>query len=237
MKTIKIAHLYYDLMNLYGENGNVLCLKKYLENQNIAVSVDYLTKDDKIDFNKYDIYYIGSGNDENFLIALKDLEKYKDDLKKAIDNSFFIVTGNALNLFGKKYYNKDVEINLLNILDYSVKENKKRLVGEQLYKTNLINQEIIGFENRSTYLIDNNEKNLFESIKGFGNKKNEKNEGIKHNNFYGTYLLGPLLIRNPYFTNYIVKEICKKYNIEHNETYNNFELKAYENYKTFINEK
>ena len=71
MKTIKIAHLYYDLMNLYGENGNVLCLKKYLENQNIAVSVDYLTKDDKIDFNKYDIYYIGSGNDENFLITLK----------------------------------------------------------------------------------------------------------------------------------------------------------------------
>ena len=142
MKEIRIAHLYYDLMNLYGENGNVLCLKKYLENQNIDVTIDYLTKDDKIDFTNYDIFYIGSGNDESFLITLDDLKKYKKELETAIENKFFIVTGNALNLFGKTYYSKNKEIELLNILNYSVKENKKRLVGEQLYKCDLINSEI-----------------------------------------------------------------------------------------------
>lgn len=237
MKTIKIAHLYYDLMNLYGENGNVLCLKKYLENQNIKVEIKYLTKDDKINFEDYDIFYIGSGNDENFMITLNDLKKYKKEIKNAIKSKFFIATGNALNLFGKKYFTKNNEIELLNILDYSVKENKKRLVGEQLYKCNLIENEIIGFENRSTYLMNNKENHLFESIKGFGNKKNEKNEGILKNNFFGTYLLGPLLIRNPYFTSYIVKKICNLNNIEFNEVYNNFELNAYENYKTLINQK
>ena len=128
MKKIKIAHLYYDLMNLYGENGNVLCLKKYLENQNINVTIDYLTKEDKIDFTNYDIFYIGSGNDESFLITLDDLKKYKKELETAIKNKFFIVTGNALNLFGKTYYSKNKEIELLNILK-TVKSKKAVLIS------------------------------------------------------------------------------------------------------------
>ena len=51
MKTFKIAHLYYDLMNLYGENGNIRYLKNRLEEQGIKVEVSFLSKDDKIDFN------------------------------------------------------------------------------------------------------------------------------------------------------------------------------------------
>lgn len=237
MKTIKIAHLYYDLMNLYGENGNVKCLEKYLSKQNIKVEIYYLTKDDNIDFNDYDIFYIGSGNNDSFQVALEDLKKYKNELKNIINEKFFIITGNALNLFGNKYINKDKSIECLSILNYSVKETKKRFVGEQLYKTTFINEEIIGFENRSSMLIDVKESTLFESIKGFGNDKHTKFEGIKHNNFYGTYLLGPLLIRNPYFTNYLVREICLKFNLEFNEVKDELEMKAYEEYKSnFLNE-
>ena len=70
-----------------------------------------------------------------------------------------------------------------------------------------------------------------------GNRKNEKNVGILKNNFYGTYLLGPLLVRNPYFTSYIVKKICNINGIKFKEVYNDFEIKAYENYKTLINQK
>ena len=103
MKIIKIAHLYYDLMNLYGENGNVKCLEKYLTKQNIKVEISYLTKDNKIDFNNYDIFYIGSGNNDSFKIALQDLKKYIDEISNTINDKFFIVTGNAINLFGNKY--------------------------------------------------------------------------------------------------------------------------------------
>ena len=236
MKTIKIAHLYYDLMNLYGENGNIKCLEKYLTKQNIKVEVSYLTKDDKINFNNYDVFYIGSGNNDSFKIALEDLKKYKDKINNIMNDKFFIVTGNALNLFGNKYINKNEIIECLNILNFSIKESKKRFVGEQLYKTTLISEEIIGFENRSSMLIDNKENYLFESINGFGNDKSTKFEGVRHKNFYGTYLLGPLLIRNPYFTNYLVKEICNKHNIEFIETKDNLEIKAYEEYKNnFLN--
>lgn len=236
MKTIKIAHLYYDLMNLYGENGNVKCLKKYLSSQNINVEISYLTKDDNIDFSNYDIFYIGSGNNENFQIVLEDLKKYKKVLKNIINEKFFIITGNALNLFGKKYINEDKIIECLNLLDYSSKETKKRFVGEQLYKTPLIKEKIIGFENRSSMLIDIKESSLFESINGFGNDKYSKFEGIKYNNFYGTYLLGPLLIRNPYFTNYLIRNICLKFNLEFNDVKDELEIKAYEEYKSnFLN--
>ena len=232
MKTIKIAHLYYDLMNLYGENGNIRCLEKYLKMQNINVKISYLSKDDIINFNDYDIFYIGSGNNNNFMITLEDLKKYKNDLKNVIDKKFFIVTGNALNLFGKYYSLKNETIKCLDVLNYSSKETKKRFVGEQLYKSNLIIDEIIGFENRSSKLTDIDEHNLFESIKGFGNDKNNKYEGIKHNNFYGTYLLGPILVRNPHFTNYLVREICKKFEIDFRVHKDEFEVKAYENYKS-----
>ena len=51
-KTIKIAHLYYDLLNLYGESGNVMALKRFIERANIETEIHFLTIGDKIDINK-----------------------------------------------------------------------------------------------------------------------------------------------------------------------------------------
>ena len=75
--SITIAHLYYDLLNLYGENGNVKIIKQQLEDQGIKVTVKFLTIDDELKFNDYDIVYIGMGTEENQLTCLKHLRKYK----------------------------------------------------------------------------------------------------------------------------------------------------------------
>ena len=100
---IHIAHLYYDLMNLYGENGNIKALIYALKSQNIKVNLDKLTINDEIDFNKYDLIYIGCGTESNELIVLNDILKYKKDIKKYIENNKFILaTGNSFELFGKK---------------------------------------------------------------------------------------------------------------------------------------
>ena len=58
-KIIKIAHLYYDLLNLYGESGNIKALKRFIERQNVECEIHFLTLGDKIDFEKYDLYYMG----------------------------------------------------------------------------------------------------------------------------------------------------------------------------------
>ena len=201
MKTIKIAHLYYDLMNYYGEQGNVLALKTSIEYAGFKVNVKTLSVDDEIDFEKYDIFYMGMGTKRNQEIVRKDILKYKDKIENVIDKKMFIMTGNSYELFGKKIDDKKC----LGVLNFESKTTD-RIVGEQVFKSNIIKETIIGFQNRFS---SNNIKDdyLFEVIKGTGNDSESKVEGIHKNNFFGTYLLGPILIRNPYFKDALLKYI------------------------------
>ena len=232
MKKIKIAHLYYDLMNLYGENGNVRYLKKKLEQQGFSVEVYFLTVDENIDFSKYDFYYIGTGSDDNKQIVLKDIIKYKNDIKEAIKSGkYFLVTGNALDLFGEGIISLDNELSVaLEAFRYQVKEEDFRIVGEQYYSTSFTDKKIIGFQNRNSVMINVKEEKLFDVIKGTGYKPNDVTEGIHLNNFFGTYLLGPILVRNPYFTDCIIKGLCDSLGCEYKEDKNDMAYKAYDEY-------
>ena len=201
MKTIKIAHLYYDLMNYYGEQGNVLALKTSIEYAGFKVNIKTLSVDDEIDFEKYDIFYMGMGTKRNQEIVRNDILKYKDKIENVIDKKMFIMTGNSYELFGKKIDDKKC----LGVFNFESKTTD-RIVGEQVFKSDIIKETIIGFQNRFS---SNNIKDdyLFEVIKGTGNDSESKVEGIHKNNFFGTYLLGPILIRNPYFKDALLKYI------------------------------
>ncbi len=237
MKTIKIAHLYYDLMNLYGENGNTRVLCKKLVDQGLKVEVHFLSIDDEIDFSKYDIFYIGSGSEENENIVLEHLKNYLSDLKNAInEGKFFIVTGNALELFGTKLINlDDSSINTLGIFDYECKVTDFRIIGEQVFTCPLIKEKIIGFQNRNTVISDY-PNHLFEVLTGTGYKPKVMQEGILEKHFYGTYLLGPLLVRNPYLLDEIVKEILKFHKLSYKgSNKDDVSYKAYHEYiKNFV---
>ena len=242
MKTFKIAHLYYDLMNLYGENGNIRYLKQALEEQDMKVEIHFLTINDQIDFNKYDFFYMGMGSSDNQNIVLNDILKYKKEIKEAINNGkYFLITGNSLDLFGKSITKNNQEYQALNTFNYFVIEEEFRIVGPQYYNCKLLNNHnIIGFTNRNSLLKDGYNP-LFNVIEGTGCTidKEDTNEGFKEKNFYGTYLLGPLLVRNPFFTDYLVKNICKQNNIKYKEpNQNNFAYKAYYEYiKNFYQDK
>lgn len=223
MKTFKIAHLFYDLLNMYGENGNVRALVKKLEEQGIKVRVDFLSLEDDIKFNNYDLIYFGSGSDENLLLAANYLKKYKDEIIKAInDKKYFIVTGNGLEVIAN-----------LNVLDFKIKQIPFQIIGEQVYESKLIKHKIIGFQNRHSIIEECHEENLFSVISGTGWSIKGKYEGTKKNNFYGTYLLGPLLIRNPYFLEYLVKDILKD---KYKKSKEDISFKAYHEFiKNFVN--
>ena len=216
MKTIKIAHLYYDLMNLYGENGNTRVLCKAFEKQGIKTVVSFLSIEDEIDFSTYDIYYIGTGSEENQLLVNHHLMKQRREIKSAIlSGKFFIVTGNAIELFGKQI-NKLNGKNLktLGIFDYECKEIDFRIIGEQLYTSTLLDKKIIGFQNRQT-VMSNCSDNLFNVVTGTGYEPKVMFEGVHKNNFFGTYLLGPLLVRNPYLLDLIVKQVLATKDIKY----------------------
>ena len=220
MKTINVLHLYYDLMNMYGENGNMRALVKSLEKQGFKVVVDFKSLNEEIEFKKYNFIYIGTGTDENYELAKEDLKKFVKEMKECISNKvFFLATGNALDLFSE-----------LHILNFKVKKIDFRIIGEQIYHYKDINKTIIGFQNRDKVIVENHEKYLFDVIKGTGYDLNYMYEGINNNNFYGTYLLGPLLIRNPYFLEHLVKCITDQYKIDYVNVEHDISYKAYEEF-------
>ena len=235
MEKIKIAHLYYDLMNLYGESGNILALEKAFENQEMYTETYKLSINDKIDFNKYDIYYMGCGSEHNQELVINDILKYKDKIKNAIEEGkHFLFTGNSIELLGK-YIEKvsEEKIETLNIFDFYSKEIDKRIVGEQIMESKLYKEPIIGFQNRQC-ISNNKENHLFEVINGHANNNKLHNEGIHYNNLYATYNLGPLLIRNPLLKDHIVKEILEKKDILY-KSISTVDEKAYNEYiKNFI---
>lgn len=229
---IKIAHLYYDLMNLYGDSGNVKALKMQLENQGVKVELYNLSLEDEIDFKKYDVFYIGSGTEENQRVVLNNLLKYTNDIKDAIEDfKFFICTGNSIELFGNIISDDSNTYKALGIFNYDTKFVKKRLVSDVILKGNFIKDYIIGFQNRSG-IIESNLMNAFDVIKGFGSNQNSDKEGIIYKNFFGTYTIGPILVRNPELLKYIIKNIINK--IEPKHKYKKFsqflEKSAYDNF-------
>lgn len=203
---INILYLYYDILNLYGESGNIKALKYYFESLGIDTHIKFTTLNEEINLKNIDLIYLGMGSENNQLLVLKHLKKYKKEIEKYILNYGFVLsTGNSFELFGKSL---DKEKGL-GIFEYKSKKEDYRIVDEALYKTPLINKYILGFTNRNSVLISN-ENNLFEVIKGVGNTPGDTKEGFNKYNFYGTYLVGPILIRNPEFLRYLCNKIIKK---------------------------
>ena len=213
---INILSLYTDILNLYGDTGNLKVIDYHLNKLNIDHSIDYLSIDDELDFDNYDLIVIAAGTEANRDLALNHLLKYKDKVKKAIeDNKFFLVTGNSLSLFGKSIDDKEA----LNIFNYSTLKTD-RIVEEVVLK-NKFGKDIYGIVNHQDK-IENNEDKLFE------------NEGILYKNFYGTTVLGPILARNPEFLSYFLKRLInskdKDYKIDLDL---NLETLAYDEYIEF----
>lgn len=223
--TINIMHLYYDLLNLYGESGNIKILKKYFEEQNIKVNIHFVTIGDDINLKNIDIIYIGNGTENNQLLALSHLKKYKKEIKEYIENNKILIsTGNSIEMFGSK----TDKIDALNIFNYTTINDNFRVVDEVLLESVLLKDKIIGFQNQEK-ILKINDNHLFKVIKGTGDYPKSNYEGYKYKNFYGTHLIGPLLVRNPklleYICNNLIKEKNKNFKIK--KSNENFENKAY----------
>ena len=213
MKSIKILHLYYDLMNLTGDNGNIVAIEDYLINEGCKYEIDRLSITDKIDFGKYNLIYIGNGSRESQELARQDILKYKYQLKKVFKEKLIIATGNAMELFGSTIDNKEC----LNLLPFKTMYLKDYIVEEKIVDTEFINKPVISFINR------NSEAKIKSHY--FLNQ-----DGIHVDNFYGTYTLGPLLIRNPYLLNKFMEILFKMNDMKITSDYKNVDILAYNEY-------
>ena len=221
---LKILYLYPDMLELYGDYGNIQVLKYRIESRGYKAIIDrYSIGDAAPNFNDYDIVFAGGGADNEQSILANDLIKYKDNIKEAVNNGvFFLLICGAYQLFGKYY--KGVEGNIipgLEVFDYYTVANpdrKKRCIGNIVIDANLsssndiIKTKVIGFENHGgqTFDISDSFGNV---LFGNGNKFGDSEEGFFQNNVIATYLHGPLLSKNPELCDYIIKYcLDRRYN-------------------------
>lgn len=208
---IRILHLYSDFMNLYGEYGNVRLLTKALETKGFEVSVESKTiTDTLIDFDLYDFIYCGAGTESKRTFALNHLKNFKDSLKSAYENNkIMLFTGNAWEMLGKSIELASGEkVEGINLFDFTVKEQSaKRLTGDIKAKAEFLDDTLIGFINKCSE-VEGVSTPLFTLT-----MKPESfafdTEGIHAKNLYGTQVVGPMLVKNPNFCEYIAELIIK----------------------------
>lgn len=207
---LKIEILFPEFCNLYGDISNMKYLKKCLPNANFietAFDEEPCFAKEKVNF-----IYLGPMTENMQEKVITKLKPYKERIEELIEeNIIFLITGNAIEIFGKYIENEDgSKIEALGIFDTYAKR-------DMLHRHNSIfigkwdNIDIVGFKSQFTFAYGNNEENYFAKVeKGIGLNKESKLEGIMKNNFIGTYLIGPILILNPLFTKKLIEKMGVK---------------------------
>lgn len=224
---MKILHLYHDILNLYGEYGNISALSRMLEQNGIAYDLEKKTLNDCLKLEEYDFIYMGSGTERNLLLVMEHLRSYKEALKNSIEQGkILLFTGNAFEMLGKIIYDgKGQEHQGLDLFDFTVTwQNRTRNTADAIFTMEGQEKPLVGFVNKCSN-IEGITNPLFTVKMGLGNEKGGTTEGIREKNFFGTHLTGPILIKNPYFLEWIAALLCEK---ELNTDYLIYERKGYE---------
>ncbi|MBD5640174.1 type 1 glutamine amidotransferase [Clostridium botulinum] len=197
---LNICHLYPDLLNVYGDIGNILVLKYRAEQRGIKIDVSNVSIKDSFPIDKYDIALFGGGQDYEQAIVSKDMvETKKDDLTEYIEKGkVLLAICGGYQLLGKYYTTPEGEkLDGLNILDIYTEGGDTRFIGNTVIKNEDFNETYVGFENHSGRTYIGNLKPLGKVIAGYGNNGEDQQEGCIYKNTFGTYFHGSLLSKNP----------------------------------------
>lgn len=218
--SINILHIYPDLLNLYGDKGNIECMRKRLEWRGIAADVmNCTTESPDIDFLKADIVFLGGGSDRELQIACEKLGKKKNELADYIENGGVILANcGGFEILGKYYLNGEDKVEGLGILDIHTDkpEDGSRLIGNAILECDGIDDKVVGFENHRGIIDIGSYTPFGKVVKGFGNDNKSGYEGVTYKNLIGTNLHGPLLPKNPELCDRILLNALKNKYTEFN---------------------
>lgn len=198
--SLRIAHLYGNLMNTYGDNGNILMLKYVAEKLGAHVTVDIVSLKDRFDPDTYDIAFFGGGQDFEQTIVSEDLPDKKEDLDRFIqEDKVMLAICGGFQLLGQYYIEASGKrIEGLGIMGhYTLNQVNNRYIGDIKIHNEEFNETYYGFENHQgrTFLAED-EKPLGKVVYGNGNNKEDGGEGVHYKNVFGSYFHGPILSRN-----------------------------------------
>lgn len=203
IKKVKIAHLYPNELNLYGDAGNVSCLYNRLIWRGCKVEIAGIGIGDKI--TDFDIMFIGGGQDREMNIISRDLKRKAEMIAYSIESGKTVLAiCGGFQILGQYYRAADGnELSLTGALPFYTIGSSQRMIGNIVTQTKY--GRLVGFENHSgkTYLSGGLSP-LGTVVTGFGNNGKDKTEGVEYKNTFATYLHGPLLPKNPAFADEIL---------------------------------
>ena len=211
---LNICHLYPDILNLYGDRGNILCMKKRLEWRGIGVTVTGISIGEALEASAYDLLFVGGGQDFEQEVLLGDLAGAKtEELKAAIEDSLPVLAiCGGYQMLGQYYKTWDgAQCDFTGALDLYTVGSKDRMIGNYMFTCDELGCEIVGFENHSgkTYL-GAGVKPMGKVLAGFGNNGEDGTEGARYKNVFGTYSHGSLLPKNPKLADHILKTALER---------------------------
>ncbi|MCL4543125.1 MAG: glutamine amidotransferase [Chloroflexi bacterium] len=209
---LRIAHLYAELMNIYGDRGNVLVLRKRSLWRGITCHVTSIGLGELLDWQQFDLFFLGGGQDRHQHLMARDLQSKRDALFAAVaDRRPLLAVCGGYQLLGHRYREADgAELAGIGLFDAETEHpglTTPRCVGNVVVACEWagIQQTLVGFENHGgRTFLGSNSAPLGRVIAGFGNNGKDGYEGARAGTAYGTYLHGSLLPKNPWFADHLL---------------------------------
>ena len=208
---LQICHLYPDVLNLYGDQGNILCLRRRLEARGITAEITGVSIGQKADLSRFDLFFIGGGQDFEQEVLLDDLSAGKAaDIRAAVeDEKVFLTICGGYQMMGSHYLTHDgIQCDFIGAVDLYTVGQPQRIIGNLMFNCTTENggSTVVGFENHSgrTYLGPNCAP-LGTVLSGYGNNGEDGTEGARYKNVFGSYSHGPILPKNPEFADFVLR--------------------------------
>lgn len=211
-RRVRIAHLYPELLNLYGDSGNILVLRKRLEWRGLGADVMEVHVDDTPSFSNVDLVFIGGGTDREQRIVCEKLLGVRSELAAFVeDGGVLAAVCGGYQLLGESYAMGDEKLPGLSLVDLRTERGTPRLIGNVAVKSRICPHVIVGYENHGgrTYLGEGVEP-LGRVAYGNGNDGTSGFEGCLYKNVVGTYVHGPLLPKNPGVADYLLSRALER---------------------------
>lgn len=200
----KVELLFPELCNIYGESYNVEYLRRCSDeieviNTNHMDTPAFVNED-------VDMIYLGCTTERKQEQIIGILSQYRDRIIELIDKGvIFLATGNAAEIFGNYIEDAGRKIDALGIFDfYSVRYMRRDRHNSQFIGT-FDDITVLGHRSQFSFAYGDFDDNFIDIQKGIGMNPDTKKEGVRRNNFYGTYSLGPFLILNPLFAKKLMR--------------------------------
>lgn len=211
---LRICHLYGNLMNTYGDNGNLLMLQYRTKKLGYEVETTLISLEEDFNAEDFDIVMFGGGQDFEQTVVAKDLQNKKEALIQYIeDNGVVVAICGGFQLLGRYYVNASGErLNGISAIDVCTNgQFPSRLIGDIEIFNEEFGETYLGYENHigRTYL-GKNMKPLGKVVKGFGNNEEDHVEGCHYKNVFCSYFHGPILVRNQHLADRIIETAAER---------------------------